>query len=151
MKKATTFNARVETIDTARTYRGAWRKGQRCLIPVYAIYEWQRAGKGKVPWAISRMDETPFALAGLYEHSADGALTCTVITLEPNDLFRPLHHRMAMVMPVDDYDAWLNPDVSPEQARELITEWDSSEYQAYRVSPVVNNARNDGPECLEPV
>ena len=36
-----TFNARVETVDTAPSYRQAFSK-RRCLIPADGFYEWRK-------------------------------------------------------------------------------------------------------------
>jgi putative SOS response-associated peptidase YedK len=61
-----TINARVETIDTAASYRSAFKK-RRCLIPSDGFYEWQRAGALKQPFSIGMKDGTPFVFAGLWE------------------------------------------------------------------------------------
>jgi len=37
-----TINARIETIETAASYRGPWKRGQRCIIPAAGFYEWVR-------------------------------------------------------------------------------------------------------------
>ena len=61
-----TFNARSETAATLPSFRDAWRKGQRCIIPAEAIYEpdW-RSGKA-VPTRITRADGEPMGIAGLW-------------------------------------------------------------------------------------
>ena len=38
--KYSTINARIETFETAASYRGPWRRGQRCLQLASGFYEW---------------------------------------------------------------------------------------------------------------
>lgn len=39
VKRFATLNARSETVGQLRSYSGAWRSGQRCLVPMDAFYE----------------------------------------------------------------------------------------------------------------
>jgi putative SOS response-associated peptidase YedK len=57
-----TINARVETVDTAPSYRSAFKK-RRCLIPADGFYEWRNANAGrlKIPYAIRMADGRPIA------------------------------------------------------------------------------------------
>jgi putative SOS response-associated peptidase YedK len=85
-----TINARVETIDTAPSYRQAFKK-RRCLIPADGFYEWRKTAKPKLPFAIAMKDGRPFTFAGLWENwkdpeSGEWLRTCTIITGEPNEL-----------------------------------------------------------------
>src|ERR1041385_9396782 len=66
------FNARSETIDRNPAFRYAFGK-RRCLVPVDAYYEWQRAGKARLPYAVVKPDGGPIALAGLYAGWKDPA------------------------------------------------------------------------------
>jgi putative SOS response-associated peptidase YedK len=61
-----TINARVETVDTAPSYREAF-KGRRCLIPADGFYEWKKVLGGKIPYAIGIKDDAPFVFAGLWK------------------------------------------------------------------------------------
>src|ERR1700757_5196813 len=61
-----TINARAETVDTAPSYREAFRK-RRCLIPADGFYEWRAIGGTKIRFAIGMKDDRPFAFAGLWE------------------------------------------------------------------------------------
>ena len=45
--KYSTINARIETVQTAASYRGPWSRGQRCLVVARGFYEWQVQGDGK--------------------------------------------------------------------------------------------------------
>jgi putative SOS response-associated peptidase YedK len=38
--KYSTINARIETVETAASYRGPWNRGQRCLQVARGVYEW---------------------------------------------------------------------------------------------------------------
>jgi len=42
------INARVETVDSAPSYREAFKK-RRCLIPADSFYEWKKVVGGKIP------------------------------------------------------------------------------------------------------
>ena len=43
-----TINARAESVDTAPSYRQAFKK-RRCLIPSDGFYEWKKVPGGKIP------------------------------------------------------------------------------------------------------
>lgn len=68
-----TNNARAETIATRPTYRDAWRRGQRCLIPCawYQEPNWE-TGKN-IWWRMTRADGTPWALGGIWSAWTDPA------------------------------------------------------------------------------
>jgi putative SOS response-associated peptidase YedK len=67
-----TINARVQTVDTAPSYRQAFKK-RRCLIPCDGSYEWKKVLGGKIPYSISMKDDSPFVFAGLWEGWKDPA------------------------------------------------------------------------------
>ena len=46
-----TIKARVETIDTAPSYRQAFGK-RLCLIPADGFFEWKKVPGGKIPYLI---------------------------------------------------------------------------------------------------
>jgi putative SOS response-associated peptidase YedK len=70
-----TVNARVETIDTAPSFREAFKK-RRCLIPADGFYEWQKVVGGKIPFSIGMKDDAPFVFEALgrLERSRDSGL-----------------------------------------------------------------------------
>ncbi len=106
------FNARAETVAEKPSFKDAFKK-RRCLIPVDGFYEWQKSGKGKRPLCFSLKSGRPFGLAGLYEtwtSPEKGRIhTCTIITTDANDLIRPIHDRMPVIIPKDKEAAWLDP------------------------------------------
>jgi len=69
----TTFNAKMETLRTAASYRGPWKRGQRCLVLAEGFYEWRAQPpdwQKTVPHYISLPDREVFATAGLWDESA---------------------------------------------------------------------------------
>src|ERR1700756_5009195 len=61
-----TINARAETVDTAHSFRIAFKK-RRCLVPADGFYEWKKVIGGKIPYSIEMKDNSPFVFAGLWE------------------------------------------------------------------------------------
>ncbi|MFM9880378.1 MAG: SOS response-associated peptidase [Burkholderiaceae bacterium] len=113
-----TFNARSETAAALPSFRDAWRKGQRCIIPADAIYEpdW-RSGKA-VPARICRADGEPMGIAGLWSWwkspAGEELLSYTMLTVnaDQHSLMRNFHKpqdekRMVVVLAESEYADWL--------------------------------------------
>ena len=109
------INARAETVAEKPAFRHAFKQ-RRCLICADGYYEWQKTGRGKEPWFIQLRGGIPFAFAGLWESwlppdAGKPIETCTLLTTEPNELIRPLHNRMPVILSAEYYRTWL--DCSP--------------------------------------
>ncbi len=149
-------NARAEGIAGRPAFRDAFRR-RRCVIPASGFYEWQTAGRLKLPRYFERRDAQPLALAGLWEHwrGPDGldVETCSLITTAANPVVGRLHDRMPVILPDDAaLDRWLDPAVREPAALEpLLVPLPGELMQATPVSPKVNSVRHDGPDLLDPV
>jgi putative SOS response-associated peptidase YedK len=146
-----TINARVETVDTAPSYRQAFLK-RRCLVPVDGFYEWKKVLGGKIPYSISMTDGSPFVFAGLWEGWKDPANdqwlhTCTIITGEPNEFVRKIHTRMPVILPEEHHDSWL----SGKAGKEVLVPFPADRMRAWPISARVNTPKNDDPEIIVPV
>jgi putative SOS response-associated peptidase YedK len=146
------INARSETIAEKPAFRDAFRS-RRCLVPVDGFYEWQKTAGGKEPYYIRFRDEHPFLIAGLWERwlspVGEHIETCTLITTGANELLRPIHDRMPVIIPKEEIDAWLNPKAEgPDALASLFAPSQSKEMVAIRVSTRINNPRNDDISCL---
>lgn len=64
--KLTTFNARVEGVASAATFRDAF-KHRRCVVPASGWYEWTGSPGSKVKHAFRRRDGEPVWFAGLWD------------------------------------------------------------------------------------
>ncbi len=150
------INARAETLVEKPSFRTALKK-RRCLIPADGFYEWKRAGKTKTPMYIQLKSGEPFALAGLYEFwkPADSETlvkSCTIITTEPNALMQDIHDRMPVILKPQAYATWLTAGELPtEKTLPLLKPYPASQMKARQVSTLVNNARLDSPDCIQPV
>lgn len=149
------INAKAETVAEKPSFRAAF-KARRCLVIATGFYEWQVQGVRKQPMWIGLKSHRPFAFAGLWEqwHPPEGAdiESCTILTTEPNELLRPIHNRMPVILAPSAYDQWLDPTVhDAESLKSLLCPYPSEELTAYPVSTLVNNPRHDAPDCLEPV
>jgi putative SOS response-associated peptidase YedK len=141
------INARAETAAEKSAFRSAF-KSRRCLIPADGFFEWKRAGNKKQPYHLRRADDRPFAFAGLWE-TWQAIESCTILTTDANELIKPLHDRMPVILSPNDYADWLNPNAN--EPDKLLTAFPASQMSAILVNPIVNNARNEGPECIEPI
>lgn len=149
------FNARAETVHTKPAYRNAFGH-RRCLIPAEGFYEWQQTRSGKRPHLVRRRDGAPFAMAGLWDTWRRGGeeplQSCTIIVTEANAVVRPVHDRMPVILEPADYAAWLDPKNDDTDALiALLKPAVPDVWTSLPVSKQVNNARNEGPELLEPV
>src|SRR4051794_17675419 len=137
------LNARAETVADKPSFRSALRC-RRCLVLADGFFEWQTSRGKKQPYYFRLRDGRPFALAGLWERWARGehgtVESCTLVTTEANDLVRPLHERMPVILPPDAYEVWLDPAVEhPERLRPLLRPCRADEMTAYPVSVRVNS------------
>ena len=95
------INACAETVAEKPAFRSAYRR-RRCLVVSDGFYEWQKGPARKQPFYILMRDDRPFAFAGLWEHweGEDGTTidSCALLTTRPNDVLRPIHDRMPVIL-----------------------------------------------------
>jgi putative SOS response-associated peptidase YedK len=151
------INARGETVAEKPSFRGSF-KYKRCLILADGFYEWKAnlGTKTKTPYFIHMRDRKPFVFAGLWDawESPDGSSikTCTIITTEPNELMKPIHNRMPVILHTRDYAKWLDASPqTPDSLLPLIKPFPADDMAAYPVSTLVNKPSNDKPELVVPV
>lgn len=149
------INARAETLTVKPAFRDAFKR-RRCLVVADGFFEWQKQGATKIPLFIHLEPDRPFGFAGLYEIWApplgEKLVTCTIITTEPNELVRPIHDRMPVILPKDAEDFWLDSAVEDHtRLLDLLQPYQASDMAAFTVSKLVNSVKNNSPECIEPV
>lgn len=140
-------NARAETIAEKPSFRSAF-KSRRCIIPASGFFEWRTEGKTKLPFYFYRPDGRMLAFAGLWERWNE-IESCSIVTTEANEVMAPIHERMPVILGDNDYSEWLDPSI--ENPNHLLAPCPAGEIARYPVDQFVNNVRNQGPECIEPL
>jgi putative SOS response-associated peptidase YedK len=143
--RLSTNNARRERMKTAWTFRRAWARGQRCLIPA-AWYDepyWgishadPMAATFNTWWRFRRADGEPWMLAGLWDewtdpHTGEVVLNYTMVTQncdghpvlalmhKPDPKLPPDKQDKRAVVPIEraDWSTWLRGGA--EEAESLI-------------------------------
>ena len=129
---------------------------RRCLIPADGFYEWLAVAgsKTKQPFCFRPGDGRPWAFAGLWERweGPEGPVeSCAILTTEANELVRPVHDRMPVILPRQHWAAWLDPQLHDAAGLvPLLRPYPADAMRAYPVGALVSNPRNDRPECLSP-
>ena len=149
------INARAETVIERPRFRTALAR-RRYLVLADGFYEWQRVGNARRPMRIVMTSGEPFAFAGLWDSWRDPAgdiiKSCTVITTEANELLRPIHNRMPVILPKELESFWLDDEVQdPFALGDILSPYPAQAMQAYEVSSLVNRPSNEGPEVAIPV
>lgn len=147
-------NARGETVAEKPSFRTAFKRW-RCFVPASGFYEWKTVAGKKHPFYIRPAGDDLFGFAGITElwNGPDGPLhTVSLITTAPNEVMREIHDRMPVIVPVDDYAAWLDPaNVDVDALKAFIRSFPAECMRAHPVSTRVNSPKNDDAELLAPV
>ena len=149
------INARAETVATSPAFRTAFAR-RRCIIPGDGFYEWRREGARKQPFLIHAADDRPLAFAGLWAPWRDPAsgewvLSAAVVTTRANGIVGQLHDRMPVILELSEWPIWADPEIrDPGLLSDLLRPAADSLLTLTAVSPLVNNANNEGPELLLP-
>ena len=152
-KLAQPINAKLETAGEKPMFRHAFKRS-RALVPASGFYEWVPVAGYKQPYFIRPVGgEALFGFGGLLEHweGPEGpVLTFAILTTAANDLMRPIHDRMPVIVRPADYAAWLDPGVTDAQVvRELAGDYPSAGMEAYLVGRAVGNPRAQGARLVE--
>lgn len=146
------INARSETVEEKPSFREAFSR-RRCIIPADGFYEWKREARRKQPFFFRMRDERPFGFAGLWERwEGEGEVinSCTILTTEANEVLRPVHDRMPVILHLEDYELWLDGDPRrPDLMKDLLRSYPEEKMVGYPVGSSVNSPRNQGAGLVE--
>jgi putative SOS response-associated peptidase YedK len=153
--KYSTINATIERLTEGASWRGPWKRGQRCILPASGFYEWHVNEDGsKTPFYITCVDQPIFGFAGLWDASndANGATleSCTIITMPPNPLMAEIHNvrqRMPAILDQADTEAWLAG--STQDAFAALKPYPADRMHAWPVSRRVNTPKNNHASLIE--
>ena len=150
------INARGETVAEKPSFRAAFKR-RRCLILADGFYEWKKEGGEKQPYYVTKTDEQPFCMAGLWEtwknkETDETVESCTIITTSANDFMSPLHDRMPVILGRQQLECWLDSDFKNRDIlQQMLVPCASDQLQTWPVATIVNKPANDQPECIQPI
>ncbi len=131
-----------ESVAKKPTFRNAWKRDQRCLVPFSWFYEWDQRTKPKQPWRILPANDPFLVMAGLWDNSPlpNGEIveSFTIVTTGPNRLLADIgHHRSPVMLNSAGWVHWLKG--SKTDAETLIRPPPDDLMKAHRVTTRVNN------------
>jgi putative SOS response-associated peptidase YedK len=117
-----TLNARSESVAEKPSFRGPWRLGQRCVVPISTFFEPCWESGHAVRWGMRATTPGEELLAaGLWDRwqppasPAEATLSFTILTLNADNhpLMRRMHRpgdekRMPILLRPDQVETWLN-------------------------------------------
>jgi putative SOS response-associated peptidase YedK len=151
------INAKAETVAEKPAFRDAFKE-RRCVILADGFYEWKKLDpKTKQPYAIVMKDRSVFGFAGLWERWKNRATgetvhSCSIITTTPNEVCAPLHDRMPVILPPENYARWLGEEpAEPCHLFPMLKPYPADAMEAYPVSARVGNVKNTEAALFEPL
>jgi len=146
--KATTINARVETVADAPSFRDAYRSG-RCLIPMAGYYEWSTRTATKQPYYVKPAGNEPgFFALGLWSEAAlpdFKGQTVAILTEEAEGQIAAIHDGQPVIVDAEGAKRWLDG-----AAIETIPRQPPEKRTMHRVGKAVNSWKPQGPDLIEP-
>ncbi|SFI43557.1 Putative SOS response-associated peptidase YedK [Bosea sp. OK403] len=124
-----TFNARVETVDTSPMFRDAFRR-KRCIVPASGFFEWTGPKTDRIPHYFSAADDGLLGIAGLWERwqspEGEDVTSCTMVVRDADEWTARYHDRMLSFLQPEDFDAWLSGSAGKDLLRKTppkLQEW----------------------------
>ena len=115
-KRPRPFNARSETLEEKKLFSESWRY-KRCLIPASGFFEKK--------FRIRKDNFEAFWLGGIWSkwtsHNGAEIESCCVLTTKPNNLIKPLHHRMPIIVPNGYEEKWTQQVKNSDELKSLLT------------------------------
>ncbi len=136
------FNARVESLNQSRAFKGPFDH-KRCLVPASSFIEWQKNTNKKQPLEITLVNQ-PMVFAGIWDcwmHDGSPLYSFSIITQPASSEFAPYHSRLPVMLAEQDYDDWLDPHRLGKDAMAII---DNSIKRGFRIEAIdesIGNAR----------
>jgi putative SOS response-associated peptidase YedK len=151
----TLINARSEGVTDKPAFRNAFAH-RRCLIPADGFYEWTGPKGKRRPFFLRPRDCRLIAFAGLWERWRDNAGqetdTVAILTCAANALVAALHDRLPVILPPEQFEAWLDSEkTTPEAAQAMLLPAADDLLESIEMHPKINDSRRDEPGLQEPL
>ncbi|KAJ3036107.1 hypothetical protein HDV00_003083 [Rhizophlyctis rosea] len=148
-----TINARDDTVIEGRMW-SSMKQTKRCIVIAEGFFEWQKKGKERKPFFVTRADGELMTFAGLWDHAVIDEKeywTYTIVTTNSSSALSFLHDRMPVILTSEeDIDMWLDPDLKfTSKVASLMRPLETG-LKWTPVSSFVSKVGNDSPECIQP-
>jgi putative SOS response-associated peptidase YedK len=77
--------------------------------------------------------------------------TYTILTTDPNELLKPIHSRMPVIVARKDYERWMALTEPSHLPVDLLRSYPAEEMTTWKVSRAVGNVRNNSPGLIASV
>lgn len=148
------INAKSETIFEKPSFYESVMK-RRCVVLADSFYEWKKDDQKKIPMRILVSDQKIFPIAAIWNtyqrHDGTKLHTVSLVTTKANELMKPIHERMPVILTKETQDIWLNPTSSIEALKTCFLGYDANKMHTYPVSSRVNQSSYDDSSCIEPI
>lgn len=140
--------APVEAIAGTPLLRDAFKK-QRCLVIADGCFAWRELNQ---PIWFHPEPREPIAFAGLWNVNPDDDRPSFALLLGP-PLVTRVNDPMPIVLAPEAYASWLDPEIKPEVANELVAQAPPPlvGWRADLVSTRMTSKAHDDPQCIAPV
>jgi len=139
-------SAPIEVVAGTPQLRDAFKK-QRCLVLADGCYAWREL---KQPIWFHPEPRRVVAFAGVWSESDDDGIASFALLLGP-PLVTRVNDAMPIVVSPEDFDGWLDPRVSADDATELLVGTALDGWRADAVSTRMVSAQYDDERCITPL
>ncbi|WP_438482711.1 SOS response-associated peptidase [Oleiharenicola lentus] len=127
----------------------------RCIIVCDGMFEWEPAGKLKLPWRFTVKDQDAFAIAGLWRPASEtDAKQFVLVTTEANASFAKVHppKRMPVVLDPEQAREWLDPAaLDSSRVKKLCVPFPDARMEMHRVTTKMNSNNYEEPDAIVPL
>ena len=117
-----------------------------------SFIEWRNEQGQKQPWLITNEDHamTVAALWDVWEGGSVPLLSCTIVTTEAAEAFKPWHNRMPVMLNREECRRWLDNRQTIDPDDPLLAPALKYDLLLNPVNRAVGNAANRDPDLFEP-
>jgi putative SOS response-associated peptidase YedK len=150
--KYSMFNARAESLTRSPAFRGPFRS-QRGVVPMSSFIEWRMEDGLKQPWVITTREQSMMvaALWDVWEGADAPLLSCTLVTTEAAEAFRPWHNRMPVLLTREECLRWLDNEQHIDNGDMMLAPVLKYDLELYPVTRAVGNSSKKDSDLFEPI
>ena len=126
---------------------------RKCIISSNGYYEWFVNNNFKTPYFINIPQNEMIFFAGIWKYlnyKKNDLKTFTIITKPANLLLRKIHHRMPLILSINEAIDYLHAN-NIDSLNYNFSSSIENDIEYYKVSKFVNNPNNNSKECINPI